>query len=108
MATTIFGLGALGAAGTMAVALRSAAQAGHAARGGRQVAERVELLQGQLRAAGQNCAAVSPGSLTAVTGETVQWSLRPVSGGLDLLVSLSYPTPQGQHQDSLYGFLRCR
>jgi Tfp pilus assembly protein PilV len=107
IAVTVFSLGGLGAAGTAALALRLSARGSHAAQSARLAAESIELLHSQLRIGGQRCASVGSASRVGPSGEVARWVLTGVTGGMDLSIVTSYPTPSGQHTDSIHGFLRC-
>lgn len=108
VALTVFTVGALGAAGTMALGIRTAASGTHAAAAARLAAEALEALRHRLRLGHQACAVLAPGSLTGPSGEALSWALTPAAGGVGVRLVITYATPAGQHIDSIRGFLRCQ
>ena len=108
VALIVFSLGALGAAGTAALGVRAFASGTHAAlavrlagRGRRRAAARPPISQ-------QSCAAISAGSLSGPSGETVNWTLTPADRGVDVTLALGYRIPVGRHADTIHAFLPCQ
>lgn len=108
VAITVFSLGALGAAATTALGIRTAASGTHLGTATRIAAEVVERAQFQLRSGQQLCSVLTPGNRTGPGGVVVNWTVTPVALGTRLVVGLTYMTPTGQHSDSVVEFLRCR
>jgi type II secretory pathway pseudopilin PulG len=108
VAVTVFGLGALGAAGSVAVAIRSTTRGSHLSRGTRLLAETFDSLRGEVREAGHRCLPLVGGTRSGSGGEQIQWTTRPARGGRELVLVLAYPTAAGVRQDSVAGFLRCQ
>ncbi len=107
IAITVFSLGALGSAGTVALGIRLSTRGTHAAEAARLAAESLERLRSSLANSSRSCAALTPGSLSGAPGQTARWTIRPAAGGAEISILTSYPTPTGQHVDSASGFLRC-
>lgn len=107
VALTVFSVGALGAAGSVALGIRTMASGTHVSAATRIAGEVIETAYFRLKAAQQSCSAVAGGGRRGPSGEAVNWVVSPVDGGARLLISLTYATPTGQHTDSIQGFLRC-
>jgi Tfp pilus assembly protein PilV len=107
VALTVFSLGALGAAGTIALGIRTAATGTHLSGATRIAGEVQEMMQYRLRTSQRSCSVVTAGGRSGPAGEAISWSVAPASGGVRLVISLTYATPTGQRTDSIPGFLRC-
>ncbi len=108
MAITVFGLGALGAAGTVTLGVRTGASGTHIGAAVRIAAEVLDSVRFQFRDRQHSCLMLTPGRRAGPGGEVVDWSVVPAGLGAQLVVRLSYLTPTGQHRDSIVGFLPCR
>lgn len=108
VALTLFSLGALGAAGTIALGIRTAASGTHLSRATRIAGEVQDMMRYRLRTSQRSCSLVTPGRRIGPAGEVVDWSVAPASGGVRLVISLTYATPTGHGTDSIPGFLRCQ
>jgi Tfp pilus assembly protein PilV len=107
VALVLFVVGALGAVGTIALAIRMAAEGSHLAGGARLANGTLGQIRDAVEAAGHTCAAVSAGRVDAY-GNEVAWSTEPDSGGRRVLLLVSYATSRGRHRDSVIGFVPCR
>ncbi len=107
VALTVFSLGALGAAGTVALGIRASASGNHLGTATRLAQEVIEEAHQRLTMGQQSCAVLGPGRRNGPGGEVVSWGLVAVDGGARLVMALSYATPVGQHTDSIKSFLRC-
>ncbi len=108
IAITVFGVGALGAAGTLTLGIRTSASGTHLGATTRIAAEVLDSLRFQFRDRQHACLLLTPGRRTGPGGEVVDWSVVPAALGARLVVRLSYLAPTGQHYDSIAGFLPCR
>jgi Tfp pilus assembly protein PilV len=107
VALTLFSLGALGAAGTITLGIRTAATGTHLSSATRMAGEAFEAAQSQLRSGRQSCSVLRAGSRNGPGGETISWTVQPAVRGARLIIALTYATPTGQRTDTILGFLRC-
>jgi len=108
VALTMLSIGALGAGGTAAYALRTVVEGNRAGRAARLLAAQTGQLRLRVRQAGGSCLALSGGQVSGPDGEQVRWQVSPRPGGQDLSFLISFPTVRGQHADTALGFLACR
>lgn len=108
VALTMLAVGALGAAGMSAYALRTVVEGNRAARAARLLAAQTGRLRLGVRQSGGSCLALSGGLVSGSDGEQVQWLVGPSLGGRDLNFLVTFPTVRGQHIDTATGFVACR
>lgn len=106
LALVVFSIGALGAAGTFAWALRATTAGTHAAHVARLTAMALGTVRGPA-GAGAPCAALPAPSLTGPGGESAVATLAPAAGGVTLLIALRYPAHAGIRNDTVWSFVRC-
>lgn len=108
VAITVFGLGALGAAGTVTLGIRTATSGTHIGAAAGIAAEVLDSVRFQFRDRQHACLTLTAGRRTGPGGEVVDWSVVPAVLGARLVVRLTYLAPTGQHRDSVVGFVPCR
>ena len=107
LALVVFSIGALGAAGTFAWALRATSAGTHAAQVARLTATALGAVRGPA-GRGAPCAALPAPSLTGPGGESATVTLAPSAGGVTLLTVLRYPAHAGIRTDTVWSFVRCQ
>jgi hypothetical protein len=106
VALGVFAIGTLGAAGTTALALRTAEEGSRAAGAARLASSSLDSLVGVASPRG-GCAALVPGAAIGAGGTVVSWAVRPAAAGTEVRLVLAYPTVRGAHHDSLWSYLPC-
>lgn len=107
IALTVFAVGGLGAAATLALALRMAGEGRRAADAARLLAGDLDRLQLEVSLLGGRCPGSLPVAGQGLHGSAIQWRSLPVPGGLGLEFFLTFPTVRGQHADTGQGRLAC-
>jgi type II secretory pathway pseudopilin PulG len=103
VALVVFSLGALGAAGTGALALRTAGEGWRASASARVAAARID----SLRLARLPCGVSRSGSRQLPGGIAEQWSAQAAGRGHVVVVVITRAAPRGPVRDSIESYLTC-
>src|SRR5262245_60951921 len=91
IALVVFSIGALGAAGAMALAWRAELAGEGAAEASRAVGSVLDSLRTSVVGGNGRCDLLSSGSETAPHRVTLSWSAEPSAGGREIYLSLAFP-----------------
>jgi hypothetical protein len=107
VALVVFAVGVLGAAATIALALRAEAAGAHAATAARLAGTVLDSLRGVLDAQGGRCSAVASGSAMGTPGTGARWEVSPAVGGQEVNLVLSFPSVGRVSAETAWTFLPC-
>jgi hypothetical protein len=104
----VFSVGAMGALGTAALALRAQTEGERAAAAADLANATLDSLWHRAAATTGGCATVASGTAAGPRGTTVEWRLQALPHGLSVRLAVGFPTPRGRHADTLWSYLPCR
>ncbi|MEO8636103.1 MAG: hypothetical protein ABI587_12570 [Gemmatimonadales bacterium] len=107
VALVVFAVGVLGSTATVALAIRAAAEGGHAARAAWLLSAESARLTAEVAGAAGACAAATPGLRFGQSGLRLTSSTIAARGGQFVQLVATYQTVRGQHSDTANTFLPC-
>ncbi len=108
MALVVFAIGALGAAGSMALAWRAELAGESAAVAARAAGSVLDSLRAEVTAGAGRCDRLTSGWRIASQQVTLDWSTAPAGGGREIYLGLSLPSIAAAASDTVWTFIACR